>query len=343
MDLKNQIALTKEALLKTFHLADTEQALEQARIEFLGRNGKIAALMDTLKTLSVDEKKNLGPALNELKKVAETTYNERKAAIAHAHEQKAFAAFKHFDVTASQYQPLKSKLHPYTHIVEHVENVFMSMGYEIVDGPEAESDYYNFQALNIPGDHPARDMYDTFWLDVPHMLMRTHTSPVQVHAMENKELPLAVVAPGRVYRHEATDASHDIMFLQTEGLFIGKNVSMADLFATAKAVLQGIFEKKDLNIRVRPGFFPFVEPGVEIDMTCPFCKHGCSVCKKSTWIEVFPAGLIHPNVLKCSGIDPEIYSGFAFGFGLTRLAMIKYGINDLRLFHSGKLQFLDQF
>jgi len=343
MNLKDQISTTKAQLLKTFEAATTEHALEEARIQFLGRNGQIAALMESLKTLSLEEKKSFGPQLNELKKVAETTYNERKAAIAKAQEQQAFAKFQHFDVTASTYQPLKSTLHPYTHIVEHVENVFMSMGYEIVDGPEAETDYYNFEALNIPADHPARDMYDTFWLDVPNMLMRTHTSPVEVHAMETKELPFAVVAPGRVYRHEATDASHDIMFLQTEGLFIGKNISMAHLFATAKAALQGIFEKKDINIRMRPGFFPFVEPGVEIDMTCPFCKHGCSVCKKTTWIEVFPAGLCHPNVLKCSGIDPEIYSGFAFGFGLTRLAMIKYGINDLRLFHSGKLQFLDQF
>jgi phenylalanyl-tRNA synthetase alpha chain len=341
--LADRITTTKQELIHVFSVVKTEAELEQARIKFLGRQGQLATLMDTLKELALEDKKTFGPQLNDLKKLAEATYNNKKQELL---EQKVGSQTEknhNFDVTISRLQQLRGTLHPQTQVIEHIENVFISMGFEIVDGPEAETDYYNFEALNIPADHPARDMYDTFWLNIPNMLMRTHTSPVQVRAMEEKELPLAIIAPGRVYRHEATDASHDIQFMQTEGLYIGKNVSMSHLFATAKACLQGIFEKKDLKIRIRPGFFPFVEPGVEIDMSCPFCKHGCSVCKRTTWIEVFPAGLIHPNVLQSSGIDPKIYSGFAFGFGLTRLTMIKYGINDIRLLSGGKISFLDQF
>ena len=217
------------------------------------------------------------------------------------------------------------------------------MGYEIINGPEIDTDFFNFETLNIPKDHPARDMHDTFWLDIPNMVMRTHTSSVQAHAMLEKKPPLAVATPGRCYRSEATDASHDYMFMQCEILFIDKNVSLSNLFATAKVFLQNLFGKNDLKIRVRPAYFPFVEPGVEMDITCPFCKTGCSVCKKTCWIEIGGAGLIHPNVLKSCNINPEEYSGFAFGFGLTRLVMLKYGINDIRLLHSTKLEFLKQF
>ena len=218
------------------------------------------------------------------------------------------------------------------------------MGYDIADGPEVETDFYNFQALNIPADHPARDMHDTFWLTTPSLLLRTHTSPVQIRAMEHKPLPLAIFAPGRTFRNEATDASHLFMFTQGEGLVIDKNISIANLLATARAFLQAFFEKEDLHIRARPGYFPFVEPGIEIDASCPFCSgKGCSPCKKTGWIELLGAGLVHPNVLKAGGIDPQEYSGFAFGFGIERLAMIKYGINDVRLFHSSKLPFLRQF
>jgi phenylalanyl-tRNA synthetase alpha chain len=217
------------------------------------------------------------------------------------------------------------------------------MGWHIADGPEVETDYYNFTALNIPDEHPAREMHDTFWLDVPGMLMRTHTSTVQIHTMKKKELPLAVFAPGRCYRNEATDASHDFMFTQGEGLVIDKNISIANLLAIAQTFLQEFFEKKDLKIRARPGYFPFVEPAIEIDASCPFCKNGCSVCKKTTWIELLGSGLVHPNVLRHGNINPDLYRGCAFGFGMERLAMVKYGINDIRLFHSSKLQFLDQF
>lgn len=217
------------------------------------------------------------------------------------------------------------------------------MGFEIIDGPELEEDFYNFEALNIPPDHPARDMQDTFWLTLPGRLMRTHTSSVEIHAMLKKKPPLAIVVPGRAYRNEATDASHDFQFMQLEGLLVDKNVSLSNLLATMKSFLQTFFERKDLTLRIRPGYFPFVEPGIEIDMSCPFCTQGCAVCKRTRWIEVAPAGLTHPAVLKACSIDPTEYSGFAFGMGLTRLVMLKYGITDIRLLHSNKVEFLQQF
>ena len=342
-NLKAHIQTVSSEFLSALAKASNEKELEDVRIAFLGRSGRMAELMSALKTLSVEEKRELGPLLNELKKMAEQQFNEKKQMLEQEVLNAATAKKQYFDVTASRYSPLHSSLHVYTQIIERLQNIFISMGYYVADGPEIETDYYNFEALNIPADHPARDMHDTFWLNIPNMLMRTHTSTIQIHSMENQKPPLAIFAPGRCYRNEAIDASHDFMFMQGEVLFVDKNISMGHLLATAKTFLQALFEKKDLEIRVRPGFFPFVEPGVEIDATCPFCKSGCSICKKTRWIELLGAGLVHPNVLKYGGIDPEQYSGFAFGFGMERLAMIKYGINDIRLFRGNKINFLDQF
>jgi phenylalanyl-tRNA synthetase alpha chain len=324
-------------------VAQNEELIEQFRIEFLGRQGKVALLMEQLKTLSLEEKKHAGPALNQLKKSLQDAYEDKKnnlqQQLLHAKQDKQ----KHFDVTAYRYQPLQGHLHIYTQIIEQIQDIFISMGYDIVDGPEVETDYYNFEALNIPQDHPARDSHDTFWLNAPGKLLRTHTSSVQARLMKSRGAPVALCAPGRVYRNEATDASHDFQFTQVEWLFVDKNVSLANHIATARAFLQQLFGRDDLKIRVRPGFFPFVEPGVEIDLACPFCTQGCSVCKKTTWIELLGSGMIHPNVLRHCGIDPDIYSGFAAGMGIERLAMVKYGINDIRLFHSSVLSFIDQF
>ena len=344
VDLKDQIALVKKDFNNALQAVSNEKELESLRIAYLGRNGTIIGLMDQLKTLPLEGKKEFGPLLNELRAFAEQSFNTTKQALIENQAKEAALKQQHFDVTAYRHTTLPGHTHIYTQVIEHLENIFISMGYEIADGKEVETDYYNFQALNIASDHPARDMHDTFWLTIPNLLLRTHTSTTQVHAMENKKLPLAIFAPGRTYRNEATDASHEFMFTQGEGLVIDKNISLANLLASAQAFLQAFFEKEDLKIRVRPGYFPFVEPGVEIDASCPFCNGaGCSPCKKTGWIELLGAGLVHPNVLRCSGIDPTIYSGFAFGFGLERLAMIKYGINDIRLFHSSKVHFLDQF
>jgi phenylalanyl-tRNA synthetase alpha chain len=342
-DLKNKITNIRSEFEIEIKNAQSSKNLDTIRVKFLGKSGLISSLMGEIKNLSIEEKKEFGPQINQFKLDAENMLEQAKVAL--AKKQSAAQALKKqsFDVSAPPPGAKSGHLHPYSQIIAEIEDIFISMGYEIVDGPEAETEEFNFTALNIPQDHPARDMYDTFWLNVPDMLMRTHTSPVQVHAMRNKPLPLAVVAPGRCYRHEATDASHEVIFMQCEGMLIGKNISMSHLFATAQTFLQALFKKDNLDIRIRPGFFPFVEPGVEIDMRCPFCKSGCSVCKKSTWIEVFPAGMVHPNVLKHNGINPDEYSGFAFGFGLTRLAMLKYNIDDIRYFYGGKTKFLEQF
>lgn len=342
--LKEQILTIKDELAKAIQNATNNDALECARITYLGRNGQIAQLMDTLKKLSLEEKRTIGPLLNDLKIFAESAHHERQQALSQAQLCQEAHRKQHFDVTAYRANKTPGSLHIYTHIIRQIEDIFTSMGYSLADGPEIETEYYNFDALNLPATHPARDMYDTIWVgDVPNMLLRTHTSPVQVRAMEQQGVPLAVFVPGRTYRHEATDATHDFMFSQVEGLFVDKNVSISNLIATSKAFLSALFETKEIAIRVRPSYFPFVEPGLEIDFSCPFCKSGCSICKKSGFIELMGAGLVHPHVLHCGGIDPEIYSGFAFGFGLERLAMIKYGINDIRLFHGNKLSFLEQF
>lgn len=344
IDLKNQINTVKQQFICALEAVSNAQELEALRVAFFGRNGHIPALMDQLKPLPLEGKKAFGPLLNELRQYAEQSFNAKKQALIEQKAHQEALKQQNFDVTAYRHTTLPGSTHIYTKVLEQFEDIFISMGYEIADGPEVETDYYNFQALNIAADHPARDMHDTFWLTIPNLLLRTHTSTTQVHAMETKKLPLAIFAPGRTYRNEATDASHEFMFTQGEGLVIDKNISLANLLASAQAFLRAFFEKEDLKIRVRPGYFPFVEPGVEIDASCPFCSGaGCSPCKKTGWIELLGAGLVHPNVLRCSGIDPTVYSGFAFGFGLERLAMIKYGINDIRLFHSSKIHFLDQF
>jgi len=342
-ELKKKIETLKKEFDEQLKQAVNLKIIEEIRIQFLSKKGSISNLMAELKNLSSEDKKTFGPLLNNLKKESEEKIKQAKNQITEKQTQASTLKKQNFDVTAYKTNTKKNHLHPYSQFIEKIENIFLSMGYEVLDGPEVETDFYNFTALNIPQDHPARDMYDTFWLNKPSYLLRTHTSTMQIHTMENKKPPIAAVVPGRTYRYEAVDASHDTMFMQCEGFFIAENVTLANLFATAKTFLKILFGTKDLEIRIRPGFFPFVEPGIEIDMKCPFCKKGCSVCKKSTWIEVFPGGLIHPNVLRFGSVDPEKYSGFAFGFGLTRLLMLRHGINDIRLLHSGKIKFLEQF
>lgn len=343
MTLIEQIKELKRTFLEQLTAASTQEEIENIRVTFLGRKGSITQLTKELKNLSDTDKRQAGPVINSLKSECEGAFEEKKQAIETQLLKQATARKKAFDVTAYKTGLPKGSLHPYTHITQLVENIFISMGFEIADGPEVETEYYNFEALNVPANHPARDMQDTFWLNIPQLVMRTHTSNVQIRTMEQKRGPLAIVSLGRAFRHEATDASHDYMFGQLEGLLINKNIGLPQLLATTKTFLQAFFERKDLDIRVRPGYFPFVEPGVEIEMSCPFCTSGCSVCKKGKWIEICGAGLVHPNVLKYGGIDSTEYSGFAFGFGLTRLAMLKYNINDIRLLSSIKIDVLKQF
>ncbi len=335
-------------------------SLEQVRIKFLSRQGLIPEFLKQIKDLSPEDKIKFGPQLQEFRKTSEQEFSTKQALIASqnipvqniqtrdAQTQNIQISSKiNLNLTLDPSSELPNQkfgsLHPYTQVIEKLENIFISMGFRIAEGPELETEFNNFTALNIPDDHPARDSQDTFWLRLPQQLMRTQTSPVQIRELSKQELPVAVIAAGRAYRNEATDASHDCVFMQLEGLLVDKNISVANLLGTLKTCLRAIFEREDLDIRVRPGFFPFVEPGLEIDMLCPFCTAGCSVCKRTRWIEIVGAGLVHPNVLRACGVDPQEYSGFAFGFGLTRLVMLKYGINDIRLLHSGKLDFLTQF
>ena len=342
-DLRNSIKNLLQQFLQQIEKASNLEQLEKIRLEYLVRNGKIPTLISQMKTLSDQEKKEVGPLFNMLKQESAHAYQNKKQAIEQHAFEHALHKKKNFDVTADVPPATTGSLHIFTHIIQQLEDIFISMGYQIVTGPEVVTDYYNFQALNIPADHPARELQDTFWLTTPNFLLRTHTSPVQIKIMETQDVPLAIFAPGRVYRNEATDATHDFMFVQGEGLFIDKKITVAHWLATAQAFLRAFFQKEDLQIRARPGYFPFVEPGIEIDGSCPFCKDGCNVCKYTTWIELMGSGMVHPNVLRMSGIDPEHYSGFAWGMGIERLAMVKYGITDIRLFRNGKIDFLNQF
>ena len=340
MDLKKQLEEFSKKFQQEIEQVSSVQHLEQFRVKFLGRSGQLNELMKQIKEVPDEDRREIGPALNKLKQESEFLFDNKKLAIESNQEK---LSEKPFDVTAYKPGQKRGSLHPKTYFTEKIEDAFTSMGYSIVDGPEIETDYYNFEALNIPRDHPARDMQDTFWLNIPDMLMRTHTSPVQIRELEKNKLPVAIMTSGRCYRNESTDASHDFVFDQVEALVVGEDISLGNLIATIKQVLQNIFEKDDLDIRVRASYFPFVEPAIEVDMMCPFCKEGCSTCKQTRWIEIVGSGLVHPNVLKACNIDPKRYSGFAFCFGLTRLIMLKYGINDIRLLNSGKLEFLNQF
>ena len=253
-----------------------------------------------------------------------------------------------FDPTLPGERASTGKLHPVTQLRYQVEDIFRSLGFGVLDGPELETDWYNFTALNIPDWHPARDIQDTFYIKskgkrIDKLLLRTQTSPVQIRAMEEYGAPLRVIVPGKVFRNEATDASHETNFWQVEGLMVDENISVANLKAVMEAVIHKLLGPKT-KVRWRPGYFPFVEPGLEMDIECLLCRgKGCNVCKQTGWLEFMGAGLVHPNVLKAGKINPNKYSGFAFGFGLTRLAMLKWGINDIRLFMSGDLRFLKQF
>jgi len=341
--IEEKISQIRQELSLKVEACTTVKQLEEIQASFLGKKGCIPELLGELKMASLEEKRLIGPMINALRQDAENLMASQKEKLIAIQEAKAQALLHNFDVTLNVEKKHSGHMHPFSHVIEEIENIFISMGYEIWDGPEAETEFYNFTALNVPKDHPARDMQDTFWTDRTNMLLRTHTSTIQVHSMQQKKLPIAGVATGRVFRNEAVDASHDFMFMQCEGMLIDKQVTVSHLLGTAQTFLKALFEKDSLDIRIRPGFFPFVEPGFEIDMRCVFCKNGCSVCKKSTWVEVFPGGMIHPNVLRSCGINPDEYSGFAFGFGLTRLAMLKYGIDDIRHIYGGSVKFLEQF
>lgn len=319
--------------------------LEALRVEVLGRKGVLAQLSKDMGKLSGEERAARGKFINQAKQTLEGAYEALKTKF----EQAALAArldAEWLDLTvppeAVVTSPAPGRLHPVTQIQWEIEDLFRSMGFTVLDGPEVETEHHNFDALNIPADHPARDMQDTFWLE-GGWLLRTHTSPVQVRGMETLGPPLRMIAPGRVFRNESVDASHEHTFYQLEGMMIGREVSVGNLIYFMKTLLSSIF-KRDVTVRLRPGFFPFVEPGFELDIQCLICGgSGCPVCKHSGWVELLPCGLVNPHVLRMSGIDPAEWNGFAFGLGLTRLVMMRYAIDDIRWLQSGDLRFLEQF
>ena len=342
--MKDKLANLKKEILDYLKEVKDDQVLRELEIKYLGRKGKFTEVLRNLKNLDANEKKEIGQLANEIKKEILDKFKEVKNIISGENNQN-----KNIDVTLPGKKIKAGHLNPLTIIQNELEDLFIAMGFMVLDGPELESDYYNFEAVNIPKNHPARDMQDTFYIDKKNkageydLVMRTHTSSVQVRAMQKYGAPLRCVVPGRVFRCEAIDASHEHTFDQMEGLMVGEKISLVNLIAVMKELLKGIF-KKEVEVRVRPGYFPFVEPGIELDIKCTLCEgKGCPACKNSGWLELMPAGLVHPKVLEHGGIDPQKYSGFAFGLGLTRLVMMKYGINDIRLFNSGDLRFLEQF
>ena len=321
--------------------AATPEELESVRVGILGRKGTLTLIGKEMGKLAPEERAPVGKLLNAARQKLEAALEAKKKAFDDA-ALRARLDSEWIDLTLPAHGARRGHLHPITRIQRELEELFGSLGFAVLDGPEAETEYYNFDALNIPPEHPARDMQDTFWLD-GGALLRTHTSPVQVRGMERLGPPLRMIAPGRVFRNESVDASHEHTFYQLEGMMIDRDVSVAHLIYFMKTLLGAIFHR-DVTVRLRPGYFPFVEPGFELDIQCLICGGpGCPVCKQSGWVELLPCGLVNPRVLRMSGIDPEEWNGFAFGLGLTRLAMMRYGIDDIRQLQSGDLRFLEQF
>jgi phenylalanyl-tRNA synthetase alpha chain len=321
--------------------AATAEELEAARVEALGRKAGINQFSKEMGKLAPEERARIGKLINDARQKLEDALESKKRQFEHAALRARLDA-EWIDLTLPAPGPPRGHLHPITRIQRELEELFSSLGFAVLDGPEVETEYHNFDALNIPREHPARDMQDTFWLEDGNVL-RTHTSPVQVRGMERLGPPLRMIAPGRVFRNESVDASHEHTFYQLEGMMVDRDVSVAHLLYFMKTLLAGIF-KREVTVRLRPGYFPFVEPGFELDIQCLICGGpGCPVCKQSGWVELLPCGLVNPNVLRMSGIDPEEWNGFAFGLGLTRLAMMRYGIDDIRQLQGGDLRFLKQF
>jgi len=317
------------------------RALDDVRVQFLGKSGLFTERLKQLGKLPAEERKTAGQAINDAKQAFQLALEARKAALEAALLAQRLAS-ERVDVSLPGRDAASGGLHPVTRTMQRIEAFFASAGFEVAEGPEIEDDFYNFEALNIPSHHPARAMHDTFYFD-EHMLLRTHTSPVQIRHMQNAQPPMKVIAPGRVYRCDS-DLTHTPMFHQVEGFLVDETVSFVDLKGILNAFLHSFFEREDLEVRFRPSYFPFTEPSAEVDIQCVICSgQGCRVCKQTGWLEVLGCGMIHPEVFRHVGIDSEKYLGYAFGMGVERLTMLRYGVNDLRLFFENDLRFLKQF
>jgi phenylalanyl-tRNA synthetase alpha chain len=348
--MHTKIESLKHQLLADLKLAKSEAEVKEVEVKYLGRSGIFNDILKGLKDLPDDQKRTIGKLANETKKAMEAHLLTRNAEIAQEHLG-SIADSEWIDVTVPGKPPVRGHRHPLTQFMDEVEAIFAKMGFAVAEGPEVELEHYNFNQLNIPEDHPARDMQDTFWLkDLKKHVLRTQTSPIQARYMESHKPPVRIIGMGKTFRKD-NDATHSPMFHQVEGLMVGENVSMANLKAVLTHAYQQIFEDSSIKTRFRVSFFPFVEPGLEVDCTCPICKGSgklpdgvpCRICKQCGWLEIGGAGMVHPQVLKNVGYDPDRVTGFAFGMGIDRMAMIKHTINHLRLFFENDLRSIQQF
>lgn len=342
--MKEQLQAIKDKTLNSLSEVADLKALDEVRVNVLGKKGELTSILKGMKDVAPEDRPMIGALVNDVRQAIEEALDSTKENLQKAAREKQLKE-EVIDVTMPSKKKVLGHRHPMHIVLEDVKNIFIGMGYQVVQGPEIEEDYYNFTALNMPDEHPARDEQDTFYIDKKFVL-RTSTSPTQVHVMENSEPPIRVVAPGRVFRSDEVDATHSPMFHQIEGLVIDKNITMADLKG-ALAVFAKELYGDNAKVRFRPHYFPFTEPSAEMDVSCFACHgegdSGCKICRGSGWIEILGCGMVHPRVLEMSGIDPTVYSGFAFGMGLDRITMLRYGIEDLRLFFENDVRFLKQF
>lgn len=342
-EFMEQISKVREEALAKIAEAESMKELQDLRIAYLGKKGSIQALMSEMKSLPKEEKPAFGQQVNAAKQEVTAAMDARQEVLRKKELAEQLRSEK-IDITLAGRKMERGTVHPLMMIQQELEDLFIGMGYKVAEGPEVESDYYNFELANLPKDHPARDMQDTFYID-PNTLLRTHTTAIQMRELEKAggKLPIKLVCPGKVYRRDDDDATHSHQFMQCEGLVVGEHITLADLKGTLEFMAGAMFGS-GRTVRFRPSYFPFTEPSVEVDVSCPFCNgKGCSVCKGSGWIEILGAGMVHPHVLEMNGFDPEKCSGFAFGVGLERVAMLKYGIDDIRNFYINDMRFLKNF
>ncbi len=339
--MKTQLEQIRQAAKEVLETFETKEQIEEARIKYLGKKGELTAILKQMGKLSAEERPVIGQLANEIRADIEETIAKKSAEIKEKELERKLKE-ETIDVTMPGKEASLGHKHPLSIVLDEIKEIFMGMGFDVAEGPEVEYDYYNFEALNIPPDHPARDTQDTFYIE-DNIVLRTQTSPVQIRFMENNKPPFRMIAPGRVFRSDAVDATHSPLFHQIEGLVVDKGVTMADLKGTLEAFAKRLYGE-DTKIRLRPHHFPFTEPSCEIDVSCFKCGgKGCPMCKGEGWIEILGGGMVHPKVLKNGGIDPEEYSGFAFGIGLERLVMFRFNIDDMRLLYENDLRFLEQF
>jgi phenylalanyl-tRNA synthetase alpha chain len=341
--MDHDLARIRDEALLTLETCRDEASLEALRVQLLGKKGELTTVLRSLGGRPPEERRMVGEQANELKEFIESQIATQRTHLQEEQRARSIAA-ERIDVTVPGIQRPRGSLHPLLQTLDETISIFTAMGFEVARGPDIEDDYHNFAALNIPADHPAREMQDTFFVG-SDIVLRTHTSPVQIRVMENRPPPIQIVVPGMVYRHDAPDQTHSPVFCQLEGLMVGKDICFAHLKGVLTAFIHSMFGP-DIPVRFRPSYFPFTEPSAEVDMGCPICGGsgvGCTRCKGTGWVEILGSGMVHPNVFRAVGYDPEVYSGFAFGMGIDRIALRRYGVDDIRLFYENDMRFLRQF